>query len=774
MVMRCAVLAFSCCLAAVAAAQDTSAPVTYSTRAARLSEVLKGLGQATKVNLQTTPKMGSEVIIVSASGQSLTEIMSRIATVTSGEWKQEGEIYRLVPNQPLRLQEERTELANKTSEIRKAIAGRLKEQKQRQAALDKLKAKQAAQAKAGDKSKAGDKVKGDAVVDPTDQSNEDMFSFGGAGAEENSITQLLVGLDPSVLAQIELGDRLVFSSNPTRSQRSLGGDATDIINSFIQVHNAQVAKTPQADLDSNDLGQISSEQADMIRNMMKKRNSKIGQVAKALMVVKRAGRFSFGLEIQLRLYDAKGSVVFSADSNLNPGSDFSSFGMGDVATKESSSGDDGDDKTVTTVTPQKVQPAPAKGTPIEYSEDSKAFISATKRVTAGNFKISMSQDLRRKMFQPSLYDPISFTQTDELLAYAKSIKKPLVADVSDDWQTSGMGLMGTDVGSTVESVTKDLMTGSTLSVVPDTTFAVVKPSRPAHARSIRMDRMALTNLLRATDEKGVPSLDDMAEYAMHLASDSTEGIATTYLALFVPGGMLDMMGGGTDWGMLRFYGHLSTEARSTLAGGGKIPFASLSSDQKAELDKMTYGADSQLMIEDPQHKSTDDDGPSWLHVMDSMFKANGDYREEPTELLPSGLPSDGYVELTMKKESFASPQGSGGDTMVAMLGVLGPDEMALFTMLKSTKGAEQVAGMLPSFGKLKIGEMSVLHFTFHLAPLVSVKQTLHDHRFGNNAPIVAENGLPADFQKQIDDRMAALKKTPFANFGAFGGGVVHP
>jgi hypothetical protein len=58
---------------------------------------------------------------------------------------------------------------------------------------------------------------------------------------------------------------------------------------------------------------------------------------------------------------------------------------------------------------------------------------------------------------------------------------------------------------------------------------------------------------------------------------------------------------------------------------------------------------------------------------------------------------------------------------------------------------------------------------------VVIKQSLLDHHFPNNALIVAENNLPADFQKQIADRLEALKKTPFGNMGAmFGGEPVHP
>jgi len=765
--MPCLLLTALVSLASATMTQDTSVPVTYTTRAARASEVVKALGLLAKVNLQTSAQTEGEILVISVKDQPLSQVMSRIAVVTSGEWKQEGPVYRLVPNEAVRRVEERDEFAKRVAKIRKSISDRVAEQKKNDEALAKKLAASIAESKAGSKSKTDDKAKVDTKTNEEEGDSEDASPSPYSSIEEKMVTALLLGIDATVLAQIETGDRFVFTTDPTQTQRSLGGDATEIINNFIQKHNEEVAKAPiDADTDADTNG-MDEKQAEVFRQMMKQKTSKIGQVNKAMLIVKQNGSaFSFGNDVELRLYDSKGTTVFSTTSNLALG--LNSNGPFGVSGEDSS-----DVEQVQNPVPKKQNAVVVKKTPIEYSDDSKALMASGKTMGAGSFKLSITPELRRKLFLPNVYDPLSYTQTDELFAYSKSKGKPLVADISDDWDQSVLGPSRAD--TTLESVEKDLQEAHTMTIVADPTFTVVKPAHPSKSRAIRIDRLALATLMHASEEKGIPSLDDLAEYAIHTTDQSAAGFASGYLALFVPGSITEALGGATNRDMLRFYGHLPAEARNTLVNGGRLAFNALTSAQRAELEHMTFGADSQLTIDDAQHK-TDDLLPTWMRMIGNQMTTT-DYREEPTELIPTGLPPDGFVDLKVTNESFASPQGNGDSSILALVGVLGPDELAMFKMMKDAKGegADQMSTLLATLGKLKIGDQSVLRFTFHLPSQVVIKQSLLDHHFPNNALIVAENNLPADFQKQIADRLEALKKTPFGNMGAmFGGEPVHP
>ncbi|MDR3690751.1 MAG: hypothetical protein P4L46_15345 [Fimbriimonas sp.] len=759
--MRFALYAGMQLIVSCALAQDASTPISFVTRAARASEVVKQIASTAHVDLQVSPQLQDEVLVIAVKDQPLSAVMARIATVTSGQWKQEGSTYRLIADQAVRTQEERADLAKRIATVKKAISERVTGERKALEAMAKLQAKATA-----DKSKTkGAKVdtkKAEVQAPPDGPDETGDMSMNYISSEEMAITHLLVGLDPSVLARMNPGDRLVFSSNPTQTQRTMGPDASEIINGFIMKHNEEVAKLPAGADSEMDSSGMDPQQLESMKRMMKMRTSKIGVVAKALLIVRKSQGFGMANEVEMRLYDSKGGVIFSADSGLNLGS--SPNGM---FTTDTSSGTDD-------AGPQKPKTPPTGKTPVEYSDDSKALNAAFKGVGSGNFKLNLSPELRRKMYAPDKFDPLSFDQTDNILAVAKAAGKPLVANISDEWGSGDFEIGPSSANSTVESVMADLESAKTEREVKDSDFEVVMPAEPVHSRAIRLNRSALANLLHAAELKGVPSLDDQVEFATQTSDESSGTVAIAYIVMFVPGGLMDAISGNSNRPMLRFYGHLPPEARATLAQGGKLAFANLTPGQRDELDRMTYGADAKLMVDDGQHPY-DPNQPVWMQFLSTQMTSQ-DYREEPTEIAPNGVPPAGYVELHVTKESFASPQGIDSPVM-GMLGMLGPDEMAMFTMMKDQKGSgsEQLDAILPTLGKLKIGDRSVMHFTFHVANQVVVHQLLRDQRFPDNALVVSANTLPSDFQKQIAARVEALKKSPFGAMGSmFSNEVIHP
>ena len=105
---------------------DTSVHVTYTTRAARASVVLKELGKVANVDLQTTPETANEVLLISVKDQPISAVMSRIATVTSGDWVQTGASYMLAPDLAARTAERDAVQAKYIAEVREAIKARIK------------------------------------------------------------------------------------------------------------------------------------------------------------------------------------------------------------------------------------------------------------------------------------------------------------------------------------------------------------------------------------------------------------------------------------------------------------------------------------------------------------------------------------------------------------------------------------------------------------------------------------------------------------------------
>src|ERR1700722_11572392 len=97
-------------IAAVCAGrQGLDTPVTYTTRAARAEAVLPELGKLAGIDLQASKDTANEILVISVKNTPLADILPRIATVTSGEWKHDGNTIRLVPNRDLRRKEDALE-----------------------------------------------------------------------------------------------------------------------------------------------------------------------------------------------------------------------------------------------------------------------------------------------------------------------------------------------------------------------------------------------------------------------------------------------------------------------------------------------------------------------------------------------------------------------------------------------------------------------------------------------------------------------------------------
>jgi len=690
--------------------------VTYTTRAVRTSEVLRQLGKQTKVDLRATPEMEGEILVVAVKDQPLSDVMARIAAVTSGEWKQDGSIFRLVANETVRRQEERADSAKRVAEVRRAIKSRSTRERGQLAAFAKILAKRKAAQKDGVKTK----------FDPEVDLTYDEMTFGGTSADQLAITSLLQGIDADALAQVELGGRVVFSTSPTRTQQKLGDDAAGVIDACIRRHSEEAAAIPAPTGAERD--QEAAPKA-----------TPIGQVSKDLLVVRQAGRVNHAFDdIALKLYDSKGTLVYNSTATLPLGDAPNAAGPSPQGTRQAIS--------------------TRQTTLIEYSSDSKALTASMNGVMANGFRIKLNPELRRKVLQPNLYDPLSFVQTDEVMAFAELRGKPLIADLPDDWELGGMELFRNSQARIAQDVERNINEGHSVVDVSDDAFTMIKPASPFHSRSIRVDRQALATLIGAVQEKGVPSLEDLAEYAVHSPDPAEGGFSAMYLLLFVPGEMEEGLSGRASWDMLRFYGRLSPDARSGLLRGGKVSMGNLSMDQRTTLEKMTYGADAQLIVDDARRPAV------------------VDYRQEPTEIAPSGLPSGGYIELNVKHEMVAAPQEADGSSAAGPLSLLGPNEMAVIKLSKESKDVEFFGDGLPPLSKLRIGDRSILKFTFHLAPQVSVMETLGDHRFAANSRLVSENDLPGDFQKQIASRMEALKKSPPGNLGGLlsGADTIHP
>ena len=236
----------------------------------------------------------------------------------------------------------------------------------------------------------------------------------------------------------------------------------------------------------------------------------IGVVSKALLVASESdlGAWAFP-DFQLTLLDAKGQTVFSLGTS---GGEY----------EEAASGDKRPDPDVRTLSRILVT----------YSPASEAMLSLVKGTRRPPYHFRPPQEIKEALYAPELYDPLSYMQSDELLALAASLGKPIVADVPDDVPSAAVQVGFKD--STVNKVMQVLDSGETLSRMADDRFLVIKPAHPVDSRMNRANRSSLAALLKAGGAQLVPRLDDFAAYAGVNSYASSFGAVQPYLASLVP------------------------------------------------------------------------------------------------------------------------------------------------------------------------------------------------------------------------------------------------
>lgn len=718
-------------LAGAAVAQENSPKITFTSVAVPINRALSEVSKQASVRLEAVPAIANEIVILRVKDISLDDFMKRVATATAGQWEPMEGGYRLLPNSAARRLEEQAEKNAYFAEVSKAIANLVK---------------------------SLNPPKPDPKAKKTDEEQmEEMAFFGGnSNPAGKAVTKLLQAIGPANIANIGEKERVVYSTNPTRMQRPLPQTANQILAQLVVDHNAYAKELQKNKNEGEGMSAEENEQMKKLKEFFgdfTDQDKPIeGTPTKAILVFSRQAFFG-GLTATLKVYNEKGQVVITGSQMIPVGNTMYAEAM--VVAQQVRGEKDA----------KKEPQAPAGEKPIELSAATKDILAVSNPMTMMNGP-KMSDEVRAKLLNPEQYDPLSFLHSEVLIGTAEQRNKQLVAVLPDDVE-SLFGMMGDQSQKLLPTAYLNSMKDK-FSVTEDGNWMVVRPVKPARARRERFDRVALGQFIRAVDAKGACGLDDLAAYALKAESPTEDQATMRYIMLFAPTAMAGGMGQMLNWDALRFYGGLSVNAKKSLIENGRLPFAQLTPGQAAAVRQMAFGPEESLTVDDPNGKK--DELGALGATMRQMFMraAGGDYRTEPTEVMPNGLPSDGYVQLTFTNDNVVKASGA----VAAMLGnaSLGVDELAMLGLFKTMEGMEQVASMMPTIDEVTLGKRQVYEFKFVVAPGVSMTQVLNNDSFDKGAPKTKMANLPDDFQKKIADRMAAFKKIPFFDPAFFGGG----
>ena len=722
-------------VAALALLAQDPATLTYSTVAKTADVVLAEIAQKAGLQIETTADAKKHVLVVHVTDAPIDAVLDRIATVTSSRWNRIGERRVLQPDTNARKREQSAQTAKRAEDIRQGLE-----------ALRKQLAK-----------------------DPKNSPVVSFMGFGGStlgSPAARALAKLAFMLDPNEVARLATGSRVVFATSPNRMQRPMrGGQVDAILNALVAEHNEYVDEAIQqrqemrerfAEMDENMGGYM-----DLVFGNTEPKKFESAP-SKAVLVVSSENSFLFagsGTQVELKVYDQQGRAIAQAEVPLAT-SPFQAAMLGAMS-------EEGEEE-------EEPDPEPSEEdlTLVELSEQSLLFIQLESMFEASGE--GMSAELLALMSSPTQHDPLSFSQSDALISIAKAKRLNVVANLPDGAMTNVFVAREVKEGATVGQALAMFAASDDLAVKQEDGWFVVMPSDPVAARDLRQDRAALEQLAAAKARDGSVGLDALAAFALRSPPPVQNGSAMLYLITFAPNVLQGIMGDTMDWDMLRFYGGLMASVKAALLRGDTVPFRALGPQSRRQLETMAFGAGANILPADGLAER--DSQPMFMQMM-RRFMPGGDkdFTSEPTEVMPNGLPPDGYVTLQATELPVVAPEHGIGASMFGV-GAMGPAEVAMMQFF--TDADDDPSFMPEGLDRMRLGQRRKLTFTFMLSPEAGLSKSLLDDKFAKNPRIVSISNLPPSFLALVAAEKEKLKNSPMASlgmmFGGMGGQKVDP
>ncbi|MDQ2985396.1 MAG: hypothetical protein M3R13_01585 [Armatimonadota bacterium] len=727
-------------LAAASFAQEPNPSVTFTMKAAGVDQVIDALAKQTGVKIAASPAISGEIVMISVTDVPLESLLAQIANVLSGKWTASADGIRYL-NYDDSLFRKRSREANdfRAKALTKDLVQKLKDIAEMEEAMKNP----PPPPEGGAEGEVGEIIEGE----------EEMME-GGINfpwmSKDSWVLKVLSRIDPHQL--VGIGDaRIVFSSTPTRTQLRLPA-IDDLIRQMIEEHNKvafeiekNVAKNREEDPRTNEQKAREQQMEQLWGGFMQREDQPIRtSPAKVLLVVSRGGmRGMFGASADLTLFDAQGKRIYSTSSSIDLGEEGSSM-----------------DEIVEAVMPGQEPEAPKVDTtkPIEFSAETlemmKVFDMNGMAALFSGGGPKLSEGLMAKLRQPDVFDPLSFGPSDSLAFLASDRKLDVVASLPD--AITGMSDLMVSKGLTVGAFVERMQDNRALAIDTKDGWFTVRSFDPESTKLFRVDRGSLAKLI-AAGANGPPSMESLAEYALKNESPMKTEVAMPYLTIFTPSVFMDLMMGGRGWSALRLYGTLNLSQRETLKAGGQIPFSNLTPGQRTHVETLLYGVETALAVVDPTKPQ--DELPEFMKMAGAMFgnSSGTDFRTEPTEVMPTGLPSQGVVFGLLEVKPILTP----AEGMMSKMGF----DASMVAMFTYAMQEPEAAAQMPQFGAMKLGSRTTLNLRFVVAPNVEQAERLSSDAASSDKGTYALDNLPPVMKAAVDKEIAKLKK-----LGMFGDG----
>lgn len=725
--------------------QNLEQRVTFSSPAKRLEVLAAELTQQTGVPIRVDREVANEVVVVQVRDVPLSELLLRIASVTASEAARDAQ-----GNPQLRLSREVARRQQREELVRR-IVGIRASQRQWEEELAQTAGFQVTR----------EFTPGQNLMRPAGRQYwADAFSPLG-----RAMMRLTLLVRPEVLAGLQDSDRVVFSTHPNRMQQALGPQAASVIADFVRERQAELRREAEVERSPEEQREI-----EMARRLGVRRepNPMTEPVAEALLIatagvgVRTTGHES--IQIEMRLYDAAGNVMIAGLTRFL----YPPVPMGVAVLRP----------------PGQPVPDPVSSRAIQLSPLAAEMHRYHRRVRgqpAPQLSPALIEALSPALIEafrrPDLVEPHALVTSEATMAVAAARGLQLVANFPDTFGDTTIGISSPDgpmgaphspgAGLTVGGWERSLAVAEGLTTTRQDGWMLIQPLDPTEARENRTNRPALAQLIRAVEQHGTVRLVDLAEYAARHPRPVVDSVPARYFNFW--GVRLNSMTQGqTDWNLLRLYGLLTEGQRRLLINGGQIMFATLDQNQRQVLNRLLFRYDARF---EPLQAAEG----GQVAIVELMAGWGGaiehrSYRDEPTELMPNGLPRDGLISVELNQTHLLQPDYSEG-TATREWGNFGLEEFVLmetFRQAAMAAGDQQGAATFPVFPRAKIGTRQELRLTFHVTRETVMRGTLVDDAMPRDARPVDMANLPPPIAAQVQRYQEAFQRA-----GAQVGGIIE-
>ena len=671
-----------------AGAQDLNKKIDYTTVAIPLSRALDDISKQAGVQLLAQDDLVNEIIVLRLKGVTTDDAMKHIAAAIGGEWKQREQGYDLERDDELTAKLKQQGLQAKVVAVQQMIDKQIKlsgaDKPLDQAGAARL----AAQLHQAESQQQIHPENYQAVR----LAQEQM-------PDERATWWLLSRIDPKALADMESGERTVFSNKPTGMQVAIEGDLNDIGERWKQEHDlvADELKKLRKPDDNKSIAPFEKSETDLMP----------AEPARFVVSVQKVF-LSQSYQIRVIGLDGNNHAIALSDTNLDLMGDFGNM-MAERA---------------------KMARANPNESNIPVTPITKAMLEFMRTSMSGGGQHPLSAELRQAMLNPDKTDPLAYLYSEAFLGVAAARNENLVAYPDD----SGflMGMFAGMEGNLKPSLVMEAVTGLGPMMPTDVTeqdgWLTLAPSDRIEALKSRADRQELGELLRSFDKNGYMTLADVGKLAQ-----TVNTLEYPVLDQFLPL-MLDQQASLDNLGnlqMVKLYGSLDDGQLMRLKSNLSIRAAELRPEQVAAMSQFAFTGDS-------FGRRTYNFGGG-----KDVFEAAED--AEPTETMPDGLPSDTTLSMDIQEKPVYFMKVSTGNSSFSETG----DMTNVAQIVYLEQHPERSPNYHPHITSIGPGTSLVVQISIRARTDQQFQSEIHERHPLPGGPWKMDS-LPDDVKKKLD------------------------